>query len=71
MLKTLHPRFRDMVLLLLLNLFDKFMDKDIKTVLVTGGTSGLGKELVKSFLNRGFQVVATGRQQVQFPGFEK
>lgn len=59
-----------MVLLLLLNLFDKFMEKNIKQVLVTGGTSGLGKELVKSFLGRGFQVVATGRQQVQFPGFE-
>jgi NAD(P)-dependent dehydrogenase (short-subunit alcohol dehydrogenase family) len=46
------------------------MERENKQVLITGGTSGLGKELVKSFLNRGFQVAVTGRQPVQFPGFE-
>jgi NAD(P)-dependent dehydrogenase (short-subunit alcohol dehydrogenase family) len=33
-------------------------------ILVTGGTSGLGLELVRHFLGEGFSVVATGRQQV-------
>jgi NAD(P)-dependent dehydrogenase (short-subunit alcohol dehydrogenase family) len=47
------------------------MENNIKQVLVTGGTSGLGKELVKSFIDRGFQEIATGRQQLEFPGFEK
>ncbi len=31
-------------------------------VLVTGGTSGLGLRLVKLFLKKGYEVVATGRQ---------
>jgi retinol dehydrogenase-12 len=33
-------------------------------VLVTGGTSGLGLSLVKLFLKKGYEVVATGRQPV-------
>jgi len=33
-----------------------------KTVLVTGGTSGLGLELVKVYLKKGFFVAATGRR---------
>ena len=32
-----------------------------KTALVTGGTRGVGKELVKMFLNRNINVVMTGR----------
>jgi NAD(P)-dependent dehydrogenase (short-subunit alcohol dehydrogenase family) len=32
-------------------------------ILVTGGTSGLGYELVKCFLHEGYEVVATGRTQ--------
>jgi len=39
-------------------------------ILITGGTSGLGFELVRQFLDRGFFVVATGRQSVELPGFE-
>ncbi|NLN30330.1 MAG: SDR family NAD(P)-dependent oxidoreductase [Bacteroidales bacterium] len=34
-------------------------------VLITGGTSGLGLELVKLFLRRGFDVVATGRRKAE------
>lgn len=41
-----------------------------KSILITGGTSGLGKELVTIFLNNGFNVVATGRQPLEMPGFE-
>jgi NAD(P)-dependent dehydrogenase (short-subunit alcohol dehydrogenase family) len=39
-------------------------------VLITGGTSGLGLELVRIFLNKGYSVVATGRQTTEIPGFE-
>ena len=42
-----------------------------KTILVTGGTSGLGLELVRIFLNKGYRVVTTGRQQISINGFEK
>jgi len=41
-----------------------------KEILITGGTSGLGLELVKIFLRKGFFVVATGRQLINFPGYE-
>ena len=40
-----------------------------KSILITGGTSGLGLELVHLFLERGFDVVTTGRQQVEIHGF--
>jgi len=36
----------------------------IRSVLITGGTSGLGLELSRLFLDRGFEVVVTGRKQV-------
>jgi len=39
-------------------------------ILITGGTSGLGLELVRRFLNSGLKVVATGRQRIEIPGFE-
>jgi NAD(P)-dependent dehydrogenase (short-subunit alcohol dehydrogenase family) len=32
-----------------------------KKILITGGTSGLGLELAKCFLKKGYEVVATGR----------
>jgi NAD(P)-dependent dehydrogenase (short-subunit alcohol dehydrogenase family) len=41
-----------------------------QTILVTGGTSGLGLELVHIFLRQGYSVVTTGRQQVNMHGFE-
>ncbi|MCJ7446372.1 MAG: SDR family NAD(P)-dependent oxidoreductase [Bacteroidales bacterium] len=41
-----------------------------KEILITGGTSGLGLELVKIFLSKGFFVVATGRQLLNLPGYE-
>jgi len=40
-------------------------------ILITGGTSGLGLELVRVFLDNGFYVVATGRQSVSLPGSEE
>jgi len=40
----------------------------LKTVLITGGTSGLGLELVKYFLRKGFAVYATGREGKQISG---
>jgi NAD(P)-dependent dehydrogenase (short-subunit alcohol dehydrogenase family) len=39
-------------------------------VLITGGTSGLGLELGRLFLDKGYNVVATGRQLVNMPGYE-
>jgi NAD(P)-dependent dehydrogenase (short-subunit alcohol dehydrogenase family) len=41
-----------------------------KKILITGGTSGLGLELVKMFLSKGFYVVATGRQLLNLTGYE-
>lgn len=38
--------------------------------LITGGTSGLGLALTKHFLEKGFEVVATGRKNISIPGFE-
>jgi NAD(P)-dependent dehydrogenase (short-subunit alcohol dehydrogenase family) len=43
---------------------------DSGNILITGGTSGLGLELVRIFLNKGYYVVATGRQPIVMPGFE-
>ncbi len=42
---------------------------DNKTILITGGTSGLGLELVRFFLAEGYDVIATGRQQTEISGF--
>jgi NAD(P)-dependent dehydrogenase (short-subunit alcohol dehydrogenase family) len=36
-------------------------------ILITGGTSGLGLELVKCFLKRGYEVLATGRVNKAIP----
>ncbi len=41
----------------------------IPKILITGGTSGLGYELVKLFLKKGYHVVTTGRREVTFPEF--
>jgi len=40
-------------------------------ILITGGTSGLGLELVRFFLDKGYFVVATGRQLADKPGSEE
>jgi len=37
-----------------------------KSVLITGGASGLGLELVRSFLKNRYNVVTTGRQFIEF-----
>ncbi len=42
-----------------------------KTILITGGTSGLGLNLVRLFLAEGYHVVTTGRRTVSFPGYEE
>lgn len=42
-----------------------------QSILVTGGTSGLGLELVHILLQRGYHVVATGRKQIELQGFEE
>jgi NAD(P)-dependent dehydrogenase (short-subunit alcohol dehydrogenase family) len=39
-----------------------------KNILVTGGTSGLGLQLVKILLDKGYNVTATGRKKVEIPG---
>jgi NAD(P)-dependent dehydrogenase (short-subunit alcohol dehydrogenase family) len=38
-------------------------------VLITGGTSGLGLQLAKYFLEKGYEVVATGRKNVTIPEY--
>jgi NAD(P)-dependent dehydrogenase (short-subunit alcohol dehydrogenase family) len=38
-------------------------------ILITGGTSGLGLELVRFFLQKGYEVVATGRNEVSIPEY--
>ncbi|MDQ1297160.1 MAG: retinol dehydrogenase 12, partial [Bacteroidota bacterium] len=40
-------------------------------ILITGGTSGLGLELVKIFLKEGYNVVAIGRSSIDLPGYER
>lgn len=39
-------------------------------VLITGGTSGLGLRMVKYFLEKGYEVIATGRKNVTIPEYE-
>jgi len=41
-----------------------------KNILITGGTSGLGLELVKLFLVKGYKVIAMGRQLIFLPEYE-
>jgi len=40
-----------------------------RKALITGGTSGLGLALTKHFLEKGYEVVATGRKNITLPGF--
>ncbi len=41
-----------------------------RKILITGGTSGLGLELVRHFLEKGFFVVTTGRREIDVSGYE-
>ena len=41
-----------------------------KTVIVTGGSQGIGAGLVKAFVNRGYNVVATSRSITKTGGFK-
>lgn len=47
-----------------------FYMADRGKVLITGGTSGLGLELVRVFLSKGYYVIATGRRIIEMPGFK-
>ncbi len=40
-------------------------------VLLTGGTSGLGLRLANYFLEKGYDVVATGRKNISLTGYEE
>ncbi|MFH0842813.1 MAG: SDR family NAD(P)-dependent oxidoreductase [Bacteroidota bacterium] len=40
------------------------------SILITGGTSGLGLELVKLFLKKDYLVIATGRKPLKMVGYE-
>jgi NAD(P)-dependent dehydrogenase (short-subunit alcohol dehydrogenase family) len=42
---------------------------DSGKVLITGGTSGLGLRLAKSFLEKGYEVVVTGRKSISIPEY--
>jgi retinol dehydrogenase 12 len=42
---------------------------DIGKVLITGGTSGLGLRIAKYFLEKGYDVVATGRKNISLSGY--
>jgi NAD(P)-dependent dehydrogenase (short-subunit alcohol dehydrogenase family) len=44
---------------------------NLPVILVTGGTSGLGLEIVKQFLRRDFFVIATGRRSILLEGYEE
>jgi NAD(P)-dependent dehydrogenase (short-subunit alcohol dehydrogenase family) len=43
---------------------------DTGKVLITGGTSGLGLGMAKYFLEKGFEVIATGRKNLTMPYYE-
>lgn len=43
----------------------------LKKILITGGTSGLGYQLVIAFLKKGYHVVATGRKEVSIPEYSE
>jgi NAD(P)-dependent dehydrogenase (short-subunit alcohol dehydrogenase family) len=42
-----------------------------KTVIVTGGSQGIGAGLVKAFLDRGYKVVANSRKITKSGAFEE
>ena len=42
-----------------------------KTVLITGGTAGIGLEAAKQFLAIGAKVIITGRNQAKLDGVQK
>lgn len=39
------------------------INMDNKTIIVTGGSSGMGKAMAESFLNKGYNVVISGRNE--------
>lgn len=47
------------------------MNIKVKTILITGGASGIGLEAVKQFLNLGLKVIITGRNQAKLDAVKK
>ena len=47
------------------------MELSKNTILITGGTSGLGLELTNRFLSMGNTVIITGRNQAKFDETKK
>ena len=41
-----------------------------KVVVVTGGSSGIGKEVVKLYLQKGYSVIVSGQTEAKFKDFE-
>ncbi len=42
------------------------MDINNSNVLITGGSSGIGKETAKLFIANGAKVIITGRNEIKF-----
>ena len=53
-----------------LNVTDRARSKAPKTIIVTGGSQGIGAGLVTTFLNRGYNVVANSRKITRSGAFE-
>ena len=55
-------------------MFDAVLSESVmserRNILITGGTSGLGLELVRHFLEKGYFVFTTGRREIAVSGYE-
>lgn len=72
--KQIYEKFALYLLLCLMTVYynSTNMDGSVperRKVLITGGTSGLGLRLAKYFLEKGYEVVATGRKNITLPEY--